>query len=291
VITAVVARPGKGKGIILAKFAYEALLGARCVVADYPLVGALLCLTQLDLTSEPFRGAFFLFDELGSSLSSRMTLELPRAVHTAWSQHRKLDVDVAFACQHLGQVDVQMLRLTERFVFIRRIGPGGDLWFRWLARVAPGGRLPLWKRLLGFVFQPWFFVYSEYPHESMDEETRKMVPGAKRTSFLPKFIGPWAWRRFASMYDTHALVEPVGDRDLWHRVRAGAIRRRALPVCRRGADGMVQGPEVDESYFEGLEVPLPPGPKDRSQDLRVINGSAELRELLESRGYSIVGVA
>lgn len=175
-ITGYVGKPGSGKSLALINGVVNDLLRGRQVYTNFTIkIPALLQLAwkrglwyewgepcRLDFVKRftdnwsvmrsyddmvSVREGRLYFDEAHLWLWSRAYREIPRAVISWWSQSRKHGVDVFYATQRMGSVDVHVRELTTWAWNCRRVG--NSLWFVYQADdLEQQERRRVWQRRL-----------------------------------------------------------------------------------------------------------------------------------------------
>lgn len=124
-IQGVVALPGQGKTILLARWAASEI-GKRPVAANFRLAGTEYLPSFVDIldwcASHP-NGALFI-DEAGVVLNARNWARIPQEIQFLFAQHRHFGIDVFWAAQRWDQVDRSLRELTLYVTLIEKFFPG-----------------------------------------------------------------------------------------------------------------------------------------------------------------------
>lgn len=240
VISVVYGLPGAGKGYYLARRVRRAVRSGRRVYSTCAFDGARRLYSLVDVLAPEFQGALFVVDEAGSFFDARQTIKnpLPGLVFSALTLHRKGGCDIIMACQSIQYLDVQIRRVTQEWIEMRR-------WGRDATRRLVSGRscwLPWFHRPLGFKAR----CYA--PDDFSDKMELLGIPS-------PTWSDSFWWSRgLAESFDTsERVINPEDESALQSWLATAATRADVDPwKVRKGRAEVEPAPVALPAARKGL---------------------------------------
>jgi hypothetical protein len=226
--------------------------------ADYWLAGARPWLDWSYIATPAGRGGLYLADELGSSFSSRKTLDVDPAAFFAGSMMRHMHSRVIGCAQNLAFIDIQWRRLCSTVVVVHRKGTDGSKALR--------------LNTSFFLWRPWYFVAHYYRITDFDD-AGNLFPTAE-----PFRTVRFRWRKeIAELYDTTAMMIPPELSQRWREICQASLELSLLPPMKRGLE---VGDVFDDPSMVELQVPKQVrGREDKSERPRGARTIAAARGL------------